>query len=102
MLENVDEVLEMMHIEEEPLIDDEIQPIKTIYKSKSATDFKSFEALHTTVLDIDDQLLLCSDVEMKAGQMCDEPCHSFEMYHRNVNNLTLNVKHKKNSYICHK
>ena len=31
MLENVDEVLETMKIEEEPPIDDEIQPIKTLW-----------------------------------------------------------------------
>ena len=35
----------------------EIQPIKTFADSKSAIDFKGFEALHNTVLDIDDQLL---------------------------------------------
>ena len=34
MLEDVDEVLEMMQIEEEPPIDDEIQPIKTFMNLK--------------------------------------------------------------------
>jgi hypothetical protein len=49
----------------------EIQPIKTLAEYQSATNFKGFEALHNTALDIDDQLL-CSDVQMEAGQMYDE------------------------------
>jgi hypothetical protein len=49
----------------------QIQPIKTLAEFESATDFKGFEALHNTVLDIDDQLL-CSDVQMEVGQMYDE------------------------------
>ena len=61
MLEDVDEVLETMQIEEEPPINDEIQPIETFVGSKSATDFTAFEALHNIDLDIDDQLL-CYDV----------------------------------------
>ena len=36
-------------IEDETPIDDEIQPIETFVESESATDFKSFEALHNTV-----------------------------------------------------
>ena len=42
----------MLNIEEEPPIDDKIQPIETFVESKD-TDFK---ALHNIVLDIDDQL----------------------------------------------
>ena len=38
-------VMETMRIEEEPPIDDEIQPIETFVESKCATDFKGFEAL---------------------------------------------------------
>ena len=53
MLGNVDEVLETMRIEEEPPIDDEIQLIEIFAESKSATDFKGFEALNHIVLDID-------------------------------------------------
>ena len=49
----------------------EIQLIETFDEYESATDFKGFEALHNTVLDIDDQLL-CSDVQMEAEQMYDE------------------------------
>ena len=40
-------------------------------KSESATDFKGFEALHNTVLDIDDQLL-CANVQTEVGHMYDE------------------------------
>ena len=65
MLEDVDEVLEPMRIKEEPPIHDEIQLIETFVESKSATDFKGFETLHVTVLDIDDQLL-CSNVQTEA------------------------------------
>ena len=71
MLEDVDEVLEMMRVEEEPPIDDGIQLIETFAESKSATDFKGFEARHNSVLDIDDQLL-CSDGQTKATHMYDE------------------------------
>ena len=40
MVEDVDEVLEMMRIKEEPPIDDGInQPIETFVESESATDF---------------------------------------------------------------
>ena len=47
MVEDVDEeALETMQIEEEPPIDDEIQPIETFAESESTTDFKGFEALH--------------------------------------------------------
>ena len=68
MLEDVDEVLKTMQIEENSLIDDEIQPIKTF---ESATDFKGFEALHNIVLDIDDQSL-CFDVQTKLYKLyCD-------------------------------
>ena len=73
----------------------EIQPIETFVESKSVTNFKSFEALHNDVLDIDDQLL-CSDVQTEAGQMYDELRQSFETFQRNVNKLTLYVKLLKN------
>ena len=42
MVEDVDEVLEMMRIEEGPLIDDEIQPIETFVEYGNATGFKGF------------------------------------------------------------
>ena len=77
MLEDVDEVLQMMWIEEEPPIDDEIQPIETVAKPENATDFKGLEALHSLVLDIDNQLL-CSNVQTEVGQLYDEPRWSFE------------------------
>ena len=64
-------VLETMQIEEEPPINDEIQPSETFVESESATDFKGFEALHSGVIDIDNQLL-CSYVHTEAGQMYDE------------------------------
>ena len=66
MVEDIEEVLETMQIEEEPPIDDEIQPMETFVESESAIDFKGFEALHIIVLDVDDQLL-CSDVQMEVG-----------------------------------
>ena len=53
MLEDVGEVLEMMRIEEEPPIDNAIQRIETFVECESATDFKDFEPLHNTVLNID-------------------------------------------------
>ena len=53
MLEDVGEVLEMMRIEEEPPIDNAIHRIETFVECESATDFKDFEALHNTVLNID-------------------------------------------------
>ena len=80
-----------MRIEEKSLIDDEIQPIDTFVESKSATDFKGFEALHNNVLNIDDQSL-CSDVQTKTVQRYDELRRSFEMFQRDVNKHTLNVK----------
>ena len=98
MLEDVDEVLETMWFEEESPIDDEIQPIETFYESKSATDFKGFKALHNIVLDINDQLL-CSNIQIEAGQMYDEVRRSFETFQRNINKLTLNVKHKKITHL---
>ena len=91
MFEDVDEVLKTMRIEEEPPIDDEIQLIEIFAESKSATDFKGFEALHNTILDIDDQLL-CSNVQTEGGQMYNELRRSFELFHRNIIKLTLNVK----------
>ena len=94
MPEDVDEVLEMMRVEVEPPIDDGIQLIETFAESKSATDFKGFEARHNNVLDIDDQLL-CSDAQTKATHMYDELQRSFETFQRNINKLTLNVKLKK-------
>ena len=57
-------------------------------------DFKDFEALHNTVLDIDDQSL-GHDVQMETGQMYDELRRSFETFQGNVNKLTLNVKLQK-------
>ena len=78
-----------MRIEEGPPIDDEIQPIETFVESNSATDFKGFETLHNTVLDIDDQLL-CTDVQTEAEQIYDELQRLFETFQRNINKLTLN------------
>ena len=72
----------------------EIQPIKTVVEFESATDFQGFEALHSTILDIDDQLL-CSDVQTKVGQMYDELQRLLETFQRKVNKLTLNVKREK-------
>ena len=43
--------------EEEPPIDDRMQPIETFVEFESAPDFKGFEALRNTILDIDNQLL---------------------------------------------
>ena len=94
MLEDVDEVLELMGIEEEPPINDEIQPIETFGRSECATNFKGVEAPHNIVLNIDDQLL-CSGVQTEAGEMYDELRRSFETFQRNVNKLTLDVKCKK-------
>ena len=59
--------LETMRIEEEPPIDDKIQPIKTFAEPESVTDFKGFEALHNTVLDIDNQSL-CSNVQTEVNR----------------------------------
>ncbi len=87
----IQKVVETMRIEEEPPIDDEIQPIETFVESKSAADFKGFETLHNIVLNIDDQLL-CSNGRMEVWQLYDELRWSFETFHRNVNKLTLNVK----------
>ena len=81
-------------LEEEPPIDDKIEPIETFGESESATDFKGFQALHNIVLDIDDQLL-CSDVQTEARQMYDELRRSFETFQQNVNKPTLNVKREK-------
>ena len=47
------------------------------FESKNVTDFKGFEALHNTFVDIDDQLL-CSEVQTEARQMYDELRRSFE------------------------
>ena len=58
------------------------------------TDFKGFEALHSTVLDINDELL-CSNVRTEVGHMYDELRRSFETFQRHTNKLTFNVKHKK-------
>ena len=41
----IQKLMETMRIEEEPPIDDEIQPIETFVESESATDFKGFEAI---------------------------------------------------------
>ena len=71
MLEDIDEVMETMRIEEEPPIDDDIQPIETFVEYGIVIDFKGFEALHKIVLDIDDQLL-CSDVQTEVGHTCEE------------------------------
>ena len=49
----------------------ESQPIETLAEFERATDFKGFEALHNTILDINDQFH-CSDVQTKVGQMFDE------------------------------
>ena len=87
-------VMETMQIEEEPPINDEIQPIETFAELKSVADFKGFEALRNIVLDVDDQLL-CFDVQTKAGHMYDELRRLFETFQRNINKLTLNVKRKK-------
>ena len=87
MLRDIDKVLETMRIEEEPPINDEIQPIKPFAKFESASAFKGFEALCNTVLDIDNQLL-CSDVQTKAGQMYDELQRSFVTFQQNFNKLT--------------
>lgn len=71
MLEDVDEVLETKRNEEEPPINDEIQPIETLVESESATSFKDFEALHNIVLHINDRLLR-SHVQTETGHMYDE------------------------------
>ena len=67
----IHKVLEMIWIGEKSPTDDEIQPIETFVEFESATDFKGFEALHNTILDIDDHLL-CSDVQTERGQIYDE------------------------------
>ena len=68
--------------------------MKTFVESKSATDFKGFEALHKIVLDIDDRLL-CFDVQTEAWQMYNEVRRSFETFQQNFNKLTLYVKHER-------
>ena len=68
--------LETMRTEEEPPVDDEIQPIETFAESESTTDFKGFEALQNIVLD----KLLCSDVQTEAKHMYDEVQRSFKTF----------------------
>ena len=63
--------METIRIEEEPPIDDKIQPIQTFAETESGVEFRDFEALHNIVFDIDDQLL-CYDVQTKVEQMYDE------------------------------
>jgi hypothetical protein len=77
-----------------PPIDDEIQPIETFTKFESATYFKGFEALHNTILDIDDHLL-CSNLQTECEHIYDEQRRLFEMFQQNVNKLTLSVNRKK-------
>ena len=72
-----------MQIDEEPHIDDEIQPIEAFVGFESATNFKGFKAKHNTILDIDDQLL-CSDVQTEVGHMYDELRRSFKTFQRNI------------------
>jgi hypothetical protein len=48
--------------EEELPIDDEIQLIESFVEYPSDADFKGFEDVHNTILDIENQLL-CSDVQ---------------------------------------
>lgn len=72
-------ILETMRIEEEPPIDVEIHPIETFVESESAIDLKGFEAIHNTVLNMDDQLL-CSNVQTEAEQMYDELQRSFKTF----------------------
>ena len=54
-------------------------------KFESATNFKGFEALHNTVLDIHDQLFR-SDVQMEVEHMYDELWWSFKMFMQIVTN----------------
>ena len=68
--------LETMRTEEEPPVDDEIQPIETFAESESTTDFKGFEALQNIVLD----KLLCSDVQTEAKHTYDEVQRSFKTF----------------------
>jgi hypothetical protein len=77
-----------------PPIDDEIQPIETFIEFESATYFKGFEALHNTILDIDDHLL-CSNLQTEHEHIYDEQRRLFEMFQQNINKLTLSVKRKK-------
>ena len=55
----------------EPTYSTEIQPIETLAKFESATDFEGFEALHNIVLDINDPLLWY-DVQTEARQIYNE------------------------------
>ena len=71
-----------------------IQPMKTFVESENATNFKGFEAIHNTVLDIDNQLL-CSDVQTEVEHMHDVLRQMFKAFQRNVNKLTLNFNCKK-------
>ena len=84
-----------LRIEEEPHVNDEIQPIEKFVESKCVNDFQGFGALHNMSSTSMTNCALCSDVQVGAGQMCDELQQSFETCQRNVNKLTLNVKRKK-------
>lgn len=90
MLEDIDEVSETMRIEEEPHVHDEIHPIETFAKCGNAPDFKFFEALRNTILNIDDQLF-CFNVQLEAGQMYDELRCLFVTFEQNFNKLTYQV-----------
>ena len=74
-----------MRIEEEPPINDEIQPSETFVESESTTDFKGFEAPHSTIIDINDQLL-CSNAQTEVGQMYDELRRLFKTFQQNLTN----------------
>ena len=88
----IQKVMETMRIEEEPPIDDEIQPIKTFDESKSATDFKGFKVVLSLTSTTNYFALI---VQIKAGQMYDELRQSFEIFQQNIKKLTMNVKRKK-------
>ena len=56
-----------------------IPPSETFVDIESATDFKGFEALHSTVIDVRDPLL-CSDVQTEARPIYNKMRQSFEMF----------------------
>jgi len=68
------------------------QSIETFVEYESASNFKGFEALHSIVLYINDQLC-CFDVQTEAQQMYDELWRLLKTFQQNINKLTFNVKH---------
>ena len=94
ILEDVEDVLTNSPVEDMPIHGDNDDECAQSIATISSVDFDGFDQLYNTVLKVEDQLL-CTAVQVEAGDTYDDLRNSFEVFQKKLRRVTLQAKRRK-------